>query len=62
MTETIFMCSALVLLVYIAYVQRRTYVYTQYVLVTAAGLLKEVQEMKQWFEEEDEYGETQRFH
>ena len=62
MTETIFMSLTLVLLVYIAYLQNKTYMYKQYVMVAAAGLLVELRETKERLEGKEDDGETQQFH
>ena len=61
MVETIFLSLTLVLLVYIAYVQHKSYVYTQYILVATANLMTTFQEAAELNKREN-YGETQQFH
>ncbi len=56
MVETVFMALALVLLVYIAYTLRKTYITAQ---ITLVGLVTHLQSLE---EEEDEHGEAQRIH
>ncbi len=62
MVETIFMSLTLVILVYIAYVQNRSYMYAQYVLVATAAIMTDLRETKEWLEGEEDDGETQQFH
>ena len=61
MTETIFMSLTLVLLVYIAYIQHKSYMYTQYILVATANLMTTFQEAAE-LNKGEKYGETQQFH
>jgi hypothetical protein len=57
MIETVFMSLTLVLLVYIAYIQHKSYGYTQYILVATAAIMTGLRETKEWLEgEEDEKG------
>ncbi len=56
MVETIFMALALVLLVYIAYTLRKTYITAQITLVGLVTLLQPLEE------EEDGFGEEIKFH
>jgi hypothetical protein len=62
MVETIFMSLTLVLLVYIAYIQHKSYVYTQYILVATAELMATFKEAADLNRGEENYGETQRLH
>ena len=62
MTETIFMSLTLVLLVYIAYVQHKSYMYTQYILVATANLMTTFQEAAAELNKGEKYGETKRLH
>ncbi len=61
MVETVFMSLTLVLLAYIAYVQHKSYMYTQYILVATANLLAIFQEAAELNKGEN-CGETQQFH
>jgi hypothetical protein len=62
MVETVFMSLTLVLLVYIAYIQHKSYMYTQYILVATAKLMTTFQEAAELNKGEENYGETQRLH
>ena len=55
--QTIFMSLTLVLLLYIAYTQYKTYIVAQATFATFIGFLEVFVE-----EEDEDYGETQRFH
>ena len=61
MTATIFMSLTLVLLVYIAYIQHKSYMYTQYILVATANLMTTFQEAAELNKGEN-YGATQQLH
>jgi hypothetical protein len=62
MIETVFMSLTLVLLVYIAYIQHKSYVYTQYILVATVAIMTDLRETKEWLEGEEDDGATQQFH
>jgi hypothetical protein len=62
MIETVFMSLTPVLLVYIAYIQHKSYVYTQYILVATVAIMTDLRETKEWLEGEEDDGETQQFH
>lgn len=55
--QTVFMSLTLVLLLYIAYTQYKTYLVAQVTLATFVGFLEAFVE-----EEDEDYGETQQFH
>jgi hypothetical protein len=52
----------LVLLVYIAYIQHKSYGYTQYILVATVAIMTDLRETKEWLEGEEDDGATQQFH
>lgn len=54
--QTVFMSLTLVLLLYIAYTQYKTYIVAQATLATFVGFLEG------FAEEDEDYGETQQFH
>jgi hypothetical protein len=62
MVETIFMSLTLVILAYIAYVQSRSYMHTQYILIATAAIMTDLRETKDWLEGEEDDGATQQLH
>jgi len=62
MVETIFMSLTLVILAYIAYVQNRSYMHIQYILVATAAIMTDLRETKEWLEGEEDDGATQQIH